>query len=100
MCLPPISRSIYLAVTLRLVLGLIAGCGGEDEPAGQPTGGQRLAANLTALITQRLQSPEISAFERDVLQRSAKAGAIADGDYEEAHSRYATCVKAAGYTVR
>lgn len=91
-------RRLLTAVTVVACLTGIAGCGGEDEPAGQPTGGQRLAANLTALITQRLQSPEISAFERDVLQRSAKAGAIADGDYEEAHSRYATCVKAAGYT--
>ncbi len=30
----PISRSIYLAVTQRLVLGLIAGCGGETSGSG------------------------------------------------------------------
>jgi hypothetical protein len=92
--------------TLALVVGLTA-CGrtSASGPGGAGTGGDtvpasdaKLAPDLKTLLQQVLQRQDLSAFEREVLTRAVAAGSIATADYEEAHSRYARCVKDAGIT--
>lgn len=90
-------RCLQLAVALALLLASASGC--SSSPNGDNTTvGQKLAPSLEALFEQALQRPGLSQFERDVLSRAVEAGKIAQADYEEAHSRYARCMKDAGVT--
>lgn len=68
-------------------------------PSGATTAtpGQRIAGNVAELIEQKLRQPGLSDFEREVLTRSAEAGAVSQADYDEAFRRYEECVSALGY---
>jgi hypothetical protein len=82
------------------VVLLVAGCSGSSSSTGRasPTQGQKVATSLVALFRQAQQRPGLSDFEREVLNRAVSSGRIAQADYEEAHSRYARCMKDAGVT--
>lgn len=88
-------------VTGILVATLVAaaGCGSGSSSAGNSasTPGQMMAPNLTAMFRQSLQRRDLSQFERDVLTRAVASGHISQHDYEEAHNRYARCIKDAGF---
>jgi len=81
-----------------LVGALLTGCssaGGQD----QPSGGEKIAANLGALFEQYLARDDLSDFEREVLERAKETGEISAEDYEDAHAQEASCMAAAGYDI-
>ena len=81
-----------------LVGALLTGCssaGAED----QPSGGEKIAANLGALFEQYLARDDLSDFEREVLERAKETGEISAEDYEDAHAQEASCMADAGYDI-
>jgi hypothetical protein len=64
------------------------------DPAESPS---RQAESFVALIDAELDDPELSDFEREVLERSRDAGEVSISDYEDAFARYKKCVGEAGY---
>jgi len=91
-------RTVVLAGALATAL-TVTGCERSSSTAAPtPSAGAKFAPSLVAMMKQAATRKNLSAFERQVLDRSIRSGTIADADYEEAHSRYARCVKDAGYT--
>jgi hypothetical protein len=87
---------VTVALALAL-LGVTACSGADDLPADPPPGaGQKIAPSLVALFRQTLQRDDLSEFEREVINRAIATGRLSQADYEEAHSRYARCIKDSG----
>jgi hypothetical protein len=92
-----VRRLLAIGLLALAVLGTGA-CGGDDaggRPAA-PRAGQKIAPSLKALFQQTLQRSDLSEFERQAITRALETGKLSQADYEEAHSRYARCMKDAG----
>lgn len=72
---------------------------GPPIPASSATGPAALAGGYAEFVRQQLRDPDLSDFEREVLERAAAVGVMAQGDYEEAFRRYEACLTGRGYAI-
>lgn len=85
------------AVLAALCLLTLTSC-----TAGQPEQGppRKLAESFSELLDQRLSLPRINDFEREVYERAKKTGRIEQADYDEAYSRFASCMSEGGKPIK
>ncbi|MDR0436001.1 MAG: hypothetical protein LBH11_04465 [Propionibacteriaceae bacterium] len=93
-----------MVVATFLLLGSLAACVVdstelEESGSAQSTPGARLAASFSAYLEQRLplHVDVMSDFEKEVLGRAVDSGQIEAADYEEAFSRYMSCMAERGF---
>jgi len=92
-------RRLAASAVVAVLAGvLLTGCSSDGDEA-QPSGGEKIAASLGALFDQYLARDDLSAFEREVLERAKANGKIAAEDYENAHAQEAACMNDAGYDI-
>lgn len=81
---------------LTLVLLAAAGCSDNQNNDTRGATGPKLATSLQEMFGQALKRPGLSDFERSTITQAIKTGKISQTDYEDAHSRYAQCMKDSG----
>ena len=95
------SRILAAVIAAVTMLGLAAGCSApwqSSEPQATAPGGT-MASSLTALFDQYLEGDDLSAFEREVLERAKQNGKISAEDFQSAHDKEYSCLAEKGYEV-
>ena len=85
----------WMLITLTALL--LAGC--SSGPTVMETDSPRVAESLTDLVRQFLKDDKLSAFEKEVLERTEKTGRLEAADYEEAYNHLRRCLATRSLTL-
>lgn len=85
-----------LAICGIVALTACQGATPSPSPSASSTG-ERMGESLTSLFQQALEQGDLTATSREILERAAASGSIAEADYDELHARYETCMADSGY---
>jgi hypothetical protein len=96
-----ITRGALAAVAVfGLCFAGIAANQPDTAQAGSPAAreDQTMAKGMPDLVQKYLDTMDLTAAERSVLQRAKKDGRVAPADYRDAQARYTSCMERNGFT--